>query len=273
MRDSYILITGALGGLGGALSHECARRGYSLYLTDRWEHGDEFARSLADTYGVRARYRACELTSPADRSALLDSFQQEGLRFSGLVNVAGRDYEGGFLTRSRQQLLYLVDLMISANLDLTHGILALRDPQQRFLLINVGSLAGFFPMPFKATYSSIKRFLVNFTLALREEMQGYGTALILCPAGLPTHAESLGKAKAQGFWGQATMMETNLVARRTIDLALKGRAVYVPGLLNRLLAGLGTVFYSPGVARFLGKRWRAREKEISTALAADEPRR
>lgn len=269
MTESYILITGALGGLGGALSHECARRGYNLYLTDRWDNGNDFAQTLADTYGVQARYRACELTSLEERTALLESFRMEGCRFYGLINVAGRDYEGGFLERSREQVLHLVELMISANLDLTHSLLALRDPTRRFLLVNVGSLAAFFPMPFKATYSSAKRFLVNFTLALREEMQGYGTAIILCPAGLPTHAESLGKANAQGFWGRATMMETNLVARRTMDLALRGKAVYVPGILNRLLAGLGTVLYSEGVARFLGRRWRAREGEIQASITVD----
>jgi short-subunit dehydrogenase len=201
-----------------------------------------------------------------ERTALLSALQEEGCRFNGLINVAGRDYEGGFLDRSRQQVLHLVDLIIAANLDLTHSLLALRDPQQRFLLVNVGSLAAFFPMPFKATYSSAKRFLVNFTLALREEMRDFGNALILCPAGLPTHAESLGKAKAQGFWGQATMMDTALVAHRTIDLALKGRALYVPGIPSRLLAGLGSLFYSPGVARFLGKRWRARQREINANI-------
>ncbi len=269
MTNSYLLITGALGGLGGALSHECARRGYNLYLTDRLENGDSFAQSIAQTYRVRVRYHPCELTNIDDRTALLDSFLEEGCCFSGLINVAGRDYEGGFLSKSRAQILHLVDLIIGANLDLTHGVLALRDPEQRFMLVNIGSLSAFFPMPFKATYSSSKRFLVNFTLALREEIKDFGDALILCPAGLPTHTESMGKAQAQGFWGRATMMETKLVARRTIDLALKGRAVYVPGVLNRLLAGLGTLLYSGGIARFLGRRWRAREKDINAIIAAE----
>ncbi len=252
-----MLITGALGGLGSALAHECARRGYSLYLTDIATHGDEFARSLAQTYNIQARYRACELTSPDERGELLAALKAEGCSFCGLFNVAGRDYEGEFQERSRAQVLHLIELIIAANLDLTHGILSLRDPGSRFLLVNVGSLAAFFPMPFKATYSSAKRFLLNFSYALREEIKDFGNVLILCPAGLPTHAESRRKMEAQGFWGKATMMETNLIARRTLERALKGKALYVPGLLNRLLAALGSLLPGEFLTRFLGKRWRS----------------
>lgn len=260
---SYILITGALGGLGSALAHECARRGYHLYLTDICPGGEEMAHTLAKTYSIDVRYRPCELTSAEDRASLLADFKEEGCTFCGLFNVAGRDYEGEFLGRARAQLLHLVELTIAANLDLTHGILSMRDTTHRFLLINVGSLAAFFPMPFKATYSSSKRFLLNFSYALREEIKDFGNVLILCPAGLPTHAESRRKMEAQGFWGKATMMETSLVARQTLKYVLKGKALYVPGVLNRLLALLGSFLPAGLLTRFLGKRWRS--EKIATA--------
>ncbi len=261
---SYILITGALGGLGGTLAHECARRGYHLYLTDISTGGEEFAHTLARTYSIDVRYRACELTSADERDGLLAAFKEQGCTFCGLFNVAGRDYEGEFLGRSRAQLLHLVELIIAANLDMTHGILSMRDTTRRFLLVNVGSLAAFFPMPFKATYSSAKRFLLNFSFALREEIKGFGNVLILCPAGLPTHAESRRKMDAQGFWGKATMMETSLVAHHTLEYVLKGKALYVPGWLNRLLAVLGLLLPAGLLTRFLGKRWRS-EKIVTAA--------
>jgi hypothetical protein len=154
--------------------------------------------------------------------------------------------------------------MITANLDLTHGILDLRHPTQRFMLINIGSLAAFFPMPYKAVYSSTKRFLLNFTLALREEIKDFGDALILCPAGLPTHSASIEKMQAQGFWGRVTMSDTSRIARRTIDLALKGRAVYIPGVLNQALAWLGMCLPPTILAHFLAKRWSS-DRIISAA--------
>ncbi len=255
--NGFVLITGALGGLGSALARECARRGYDLFLTDQLADGEEFTTNLARLYGIQSRYAACQLTSAEERSRLLESIAQQGIRFRGLLNVAGRDFEGAFLSRTRREVTHLSELMITANLDLTHGVLALRQPDTRFLLVNVGSLAAFFPMPYKAVYSSTKRFLLNFTLALREEMKDYGNALIVCPAGLPTHAASIEKMKAQGFWGRATMSDTAVVARRTLDLVLQGRAVYVPGTVNQLFTWLSGWLPPTLLTAYLGRRWRS----------------
>ena len=268
---SFVFISGAAGGLGTAMAHECARRGFNLYLSDRSEHPPAYAAQLAVRYAIEVRYHSCELTSRGSRSALFAALEEEGCRFFGLINVAGRDYEGAFLQRTRDQVLHLSELIITANLDLTHQLLQMCDPTRRFMLINIGSLAAFFPMPYKATYSSSKRFLLNFSLALREEIKDFGDVLILCPAGLPTHAESQRKMKAQGFWGRATMTDTTRVARLAIDRALKGRALYVPGLLNPLLACLGALLPASLLTRFLGRRWQARQGWAAVDERTDHP--
>ena len=54
-------------------------------------------------------------------------------------------------------------------------------------------------MPVKATYAASKRFLLDFSLALREELRGLGaTVTVLCPAGLPNHPECIQAIEAQG---------------------------------------------------------------------------
>lgn len=260
--NGFMLITGALGGLGSVMARECARRGWDVLLTDRLDDNAGLAQNLAHKYGVQARFMKCELGSAQERSTLLETFERDGLRFRGLINLAGYDYEGAFLSRTRQQMTSLSEVMITANLDVTHGVLGLRQPDQYFLLINAGSLAAFFPMPYKAVYSSVKRFLLNFTLAIRQEMCDFGNALIFCPAGLPTHAVSIEKMKAQGLWGRITMSDTETVAPRAIDLALKGRAVYVPGFINLLLAWLGGALPPALLSALLARRWRS-EKILS----------
>lgn len=259
---SYVLITGALGGLGSALAQECAQRGFDLYLTDRADSADELVKSLATTYGVEVEYRPCELTDPAARETFIAALAAEGRRFRGLINVAGRDFEGAFLDQSREQMLYLIRLLIEAMVDLSHAVLNLRDSQQRFMLINISSLAGFFPMPFKATYSAAKGFIKGFSRALREEIRPFGNVLVVSPAGLPTTVESRRKIAAQGLWGRLTVMNTLTVARRTIDRALKEKASYVPGLLNRLLASLGDLLPDRVITKFVGRRWRTVQKVV-----------
>ncbi len=267
---SYILITGALGGLGSELARECARRGYNLYLTDRPADASQIVSSLSAEFGLKVRYRPCELTDLGERTALIESLKAEGCQFHGLINVAGRDYEGAFLEQSREQLLYLIHLLIEAMVDLSHQILNLRDPTRRFMLINISSLAGYYPMPYKATYSAAKGFIQQFSRALREEIRPFGNVLVVSPAGLPTHEESRRKIAAQGLWGKLTVMNPRTVARRTIQRALQGKADYVPGIINQILANLAGLIPDNIITAFISRRWRAIQKVVFSRIGADE---
>jgi len=261
--NSFILITGALGGLGSALVRECAQHGYDLYLTDQMEDTQHFAAQIATQHHVEVRYRPCDLTSADERTQLINSFTAEGCRFCGLFNVAGRDYEGGFLDKSRSQILFLVQLIVEASVDLTHSILNLRDPDRRFLLVYISSLAAFFPMPYKATYASSKRFLLDFSCALREEIKDFGNVLVLAPAGLPTTQESIDKMQTQGIWGKLTMMDTQKVAQQTIERVLRGESVYVPGFFSQLLTRLGKILPDRWVTQFIAGRWRKSQRDVA----------
>ncbi len=256
----FILISGATGGLGSALATECARRGYNLYLTDRREDVCGFAEYLAKKYSLEARGMACDLTSQASRTEFLNALKAEGIRFRGLINVAGTDHEGAFLERTRDQITQLIRLNVEATLDLTHEILDLRDPDQKFMLVNVCSLAAVSPMPYKATYAATKRFLLDFSYALREEIKDFGTVTALCPAGMPTTTENMTAIFAQGFWGQVTTLDTRTVARLTINAALKGKAVVIPGWLNQILRMASHLLPVSLTTRLVGNRWRAAQQ-------------
>jgi short-subunit dehydrogenase len=260
--ENYLMISGATGGLGSALVVECARRGYNLYLTDISEEGADFADCIAETYGVKARYKACDLTSSQARQELFNQLKSEGCQFWGLLNVAGLDNEGAFLEKTREQILRIIQVDVESTVDMTHAILGLRAHDRRFMLLNVCSLAAFFPMPYKATYAASKRFLVDFSCAIREEIRDFGSVTALCPAGLPTTPASMRKIFAQGFWGKMTTMDTQAVARKTIDCALRGKTLYIPGFLNCALQRLGSLIPPGVVAKFVGKRWRTAQNKV-----------
>ena len=94
-----------------------------------------------------------------------------------LIHVAGTDHEGAFLDQTRGQILSILRLNIEAVLDLTHALIERRDPLAVFRIINVASLAAFYPMPMKATYAASKRFLLDFSLALGEEVREMGATV------------------------------------------------------------------------------------------------
>ncbi|NMB53438.1 MAG: SDR family NAD(P)-dependent oxidoreductase [Leptolinea sp.] len=253
---SHLLISGATGGLGSAMVMECAKRGYSLFLTDMREDVSGFAEFIARTCNVEVRARSCDLTSQAARTEFLNAVRAEGLRFWGLINVAGTDHEGAFLERTRDQILQLIRLNVEATVDLTHEILDLRDPDKKFMLINVCSLAAVSPMPYKATYAATKRFLLDFSYAIREEIKDFGTVTALCPAGMPTTVENMSAIFAQGFWGRATTVDTRTVARQTLNAAVKGRMLVIPGMLNQILQAGSHLVPVTFTTRFVGNRWR-----------------
>ncbi|MCL6613932.1 MAG: SDR family NAD(P)-dependent oxidoreductase [Firmicutes bacterium] len=264
---SLVCITGAAGGLGKAFAVECASRGWDLFLTDlSGEHLADLASGLSRAFGVSVEYHPCDLTDPEARAALFEEFRRRGRRFWSLINVAGLDYEGLFLERAREEIRRIVRLNVEAVLEMTHAILALRDEGRPFRLINVASLAAYYPMPVKATYAASKRFLLDFSLALREELRRVGGSVtVLCPAGLPTREEAIRAIEAQGLMGRLTTTDVGFVAARTIDSALRGRPVYVPGAVNRMLRFLGGLAPPGFAASFIGERWHETHRRVRTA--------
>lgn len=251
------LITGAAGGLGRAMAGECAARGYDLILTDAREDAlHSIQHGMERQYGVRVTTLACDLTSAEGVAGLLSHMDREGAYPDMLLNIAGIDYEGPFLQQNCEALLSIVRLNIEATMRLTHGVLARREPKQRFHIVNVSSLASLYPIPLKATYAASKRFLLDFSIALGRELKNEGVSVLaLCPGGLATTREALLGIAAQGFWGNVTTNRLSVTAHRTISRALAGRHIYIPGAVNRVLSALGRLVPAGLVANLLYRRW------------------
>jgi len=253
---SMYLITGATGGLGKAFAVECASRGWDLFLTDLSEERlGALAPALERTYGVEVRYRSSDLTSATSLAALFSSIR--GLRFRGLINVAGLDNEGFFMDRRSDEITTIIRLNIESALMMTHGLLPCRDHAVPFRIINVSSLGAYFAMPIKATYAASKRFLLDFSLALRNELRDENaTVTVLCPAGLPTTEGCIEAIDAQGLMGQLTTGNIGAVAHQAVESALHGRATVIPGWLNRTLLLLSGLVPPASIAELVGTRWR-----------------
>lgn len=267
---SRVFISGATGGLGRSLAAECASRGWDLFLTDLHEERlNNLAGALSSAYNVLADWHACDMADAGSRTCLQEALRARGVRLHMAVNVAGLDYEGVFLEKPREQILSILNVNAVATVDMMHSLTRLRDMTRRFHLINVCSLAGMFPMPVKATYAATKRLLIDMTLALREEFRAINaTVTALCPAGMATNEELLKSLDVQGFAGMITTLEVGYIASKTIDYALKGKAMYVPGIVNRALLGASRLLPASFVARLIGKRWGRTNRALGKPVEA-----
>lgn len=259
----HVMITGAAGGLGRALAVECARRGYRLFLTDQ---NAQALRHIQDglfrQFGAQVTAVPCDLTDSAGVDAMLDQIDRAQMQFDMLLNVAGLDYEGAFLGCQRENIVQIIALNDAATLRMTHAVLQRRSPGRRFFLVFVSSLASLFPMPLKATYAASKRFLLDFATALRQELKSQNVAVFaLCPGGMATNETVCEAICAQGLWGSLTANPLEMVARKTLDRVLAGKAVYIPGMLNRFLADLGQFLPRRCLAVLIHWRWRKTQQK------------
>lgn len=263
-----VLISGAAGGLGRALAVVCAQHGFDLFLTDKsLKSLEEIRQGLVRQYQAAVDIKECDLTDSSEISELFRSIDAYHHTFDMLLNVAGVDHEGEFTRLSCEEILEMVKLNIGATLQITHEVLSRRNKNKVFYIVNVSSLGSLYPMPLKATYAASKRFLLDMTYALGQELCGEQVRIMaLCPAGLPTTQESITEIAAQGFWGRVTTNRLEVVARKTVEKSLSGKRIYIPGMVNILFCGVSKLMPRSFIARLLHARWsKARQKHITVS--------
>jgi uncharacterized protein len=103
-------------------------------------------------------------------------------------------------------------------------------------VLNVGSMAGFFPIPFKCLYSASKAFVLTFSRSLRSELNGSSIRIsILCPNGVQTNNSTVERIRSHGRIGAMTTIDVEKVARAGLKGMLRGKFIIIPGKINYVL--------------------------------------
>jgi short-subunit dehydrogenase len=247
------LITGASSGIGAELARFCARDGYAVILVARRaDRLAEVAEKLAREYGVGARVIAADLADAAARVALRDQTRGENVEI--LINNAGFGLRGPYTETDWEAESRLIHVNMIAVAHLTK--LFAKDMLHRGSgrILNVGSTAAFVPGPFMAMYYASKAFVVSFSLAIANEMQGTGVSVtVLCPG--PTQTEfgtSAGIGDSKLFEGPT--MTAAAVAREGYAAMMAGKPELIAGARNRwmiLLTRLAPRTVLAGITRRL----------------------
>lgn len=207
------ILTGAASGIGQALAEAMTREGHRLLLIDRNEAA---LADVADRFG--ADRLALDLTDDG-AIAEIEKYVDEGrYQLDWVVNCAGIGVRGDVtdLDRKRQDDVLRVNVSALAGL----SRLALQHFRKvgRGVLINVGSTAGFQPMPHMAAYAASKAFVQNYTRSLVGEMKDLPGVVILLanPTGSATGFQQAAGVKTMA--GEK-LMPAEVVAERIIDAA------------------------------------------------------
>jgi short-subunit dehydrogenase len=241
LAGQYALITGASEGLGRAFAEECAYLGMNLILVALPSSGlVEVAQDVARRYNVRVEHVEMDLARPESPETLARWISSRGLPVSVLINNAGVGYNSRFedsTLRDNESCILLNNLAL---VKITHLMLPELKRRQQAYILNVASMAAFFPMPFMPVYGPSKAFVLNFSLALQAEMRGTPVHVsVLCPNGIRTSVACRHKIDAHGLVGRLVSMDPQPVARCAVEALLAKRAVIVLGWANHVLVALG----------------------------------
>ncbi|MGW2287904.1 SDR family NAD(P)-dependent oxidoreductase [Streptomyces phaeochromogenes] len=231
------LVTGASSGLGAEFADQLAACGHDVVLVARSEGRlEEVADRLRVRHGVRAHVLPQDLAEPDAARRVADALAARGLAVDLLVNNAGFGTCGRFedIDPSREHDEMMVNVV--ALVDLTHALVPGMLERGSGAVLNVGSTAGYQPGPYFAVYSATKVFVLNFSLALRQEYRGRGIKVTaLCPGPVETgFFDAIGSRKAAV--GSFTTAEP--VVRAALRALDRDRAYVTPGLGNALGAHL-----------------------------------
>ena len=232
MARGTALVTGASAGLGAEFARLCAADGYDVVLVARSAPRlAALAASLASTYSVKARPLVADLSSPAAPPEIFA--QMSGTPVDLLINNAGFGVRGAYAETdwARESSLMQVNMVSLANLTKLFLPEMLRRRSGRIL--NVASTAAFVPGPFMAVYYASKAFVLSFSEALSNEVEGTGVSVtVLCPGPTRTEfAEAAGIADSKLFHGPTMgAAEVALVGYRAM---MAGKPSVIAGARNR----------------------------------------
>jgi short-subunit dehydrogenase len=231
------LITGASAGIGLELARVFAREGYELVLVARNQKRlEEIANELKP---ASVQVIAKDLSLPDAPQEV----QRLVPRVDVLVNNAGFGGYGKFAETSLAEELNMMQLNMGALVILTKLYLAGMVAARSGRIMNVASTAAFQPGPLMSIYYATKAFVLSFSEAIANELEGSGvTVTALCPG--PTATEFQERAQLHDI----ALLKMNVMDARTVSEAgyrglMTGRAVVIPGLQNKLLAQ--SVRFSP----------------------------
>lgn len=233
-QGKWALVTGASAGIGVALARQLAAGGAHLVLTARRrDRLDELAARLHAEHGASVEVCAADLAEPGAPQSLFAFTRGKGIAVEVLVNNAGFGAYGPFDEVPLRRLLDMVQVNISAVVELTHLYLPAMLERRRGYILILASTAGFQAVPYIAAYAATKSFDLLFGEALAEEVRGRGVSVTaLCPGATSTEFQSVAAQPDYAFRSAET---PDAVARVGLAALASGKPVVISGARNRLM--------------------------------------
>ncbi|SDW77358.1 hypothetical protein SAMN05444487_10662 [Marininema mesophilum] len=222
------LITGASAGIGEAFACLLAEKKLHLVLVARREKRLQSIASEINTRGGSAEILVADLATPEGLTRVQNYILTHPIDL--LINNAGFGLYGPTAETNPEKEAEMIRLNVVALTTLTRAALPSMLAKKSGQIIQVGSLASFFPTPYMTGYGATKSFVLHYSEALHREVKGSGvTITALCPGSTKSEFAELTGIR------QYRPMTAVEVARQGLLASEQGKSFILPGMNNWLL--------------------------------------
>jgi len=250
---AIVLVTGASSGIGQALAAELVRRNCRVYAAARSQPD-----SFADPACIKASGGGCllpvrlDVTDETSVQAVFNQILAAEGRLDCLVEAAGYGLAGSVEDTSSAEARAQMETNFFGAIHILPPVLRQMRKQKNGLIVLIGSVAGFLPIPFQGYYSAAKAALAALTLALAEEVRPCGIRCILVQPGdtktgftrsrimaqaaaASDYADRCGRSIAKMAADETNGVRAEVVARQIARKICRSRPplIYTPGLLYK----------------------------------------
>lgn len=233
-KNTALVVTGGSSGIGAAFIKLIQNIHPKILVCNLSRTKPDFF----DAGSTNLRHFPCDLADPEALTAVLPALL-ETLRKAGgggeilLINNSGIGAYGASQEIPADRQLSLLDLNVRAVVHLTALLMPLL-LERGGTVINIASTAAFQPTPQLAAYGASKSFVLNWSLALGDDLRGTGVrTLCVCPGPTATRFFS-----AAGFAEPPLPKGVGQSAEAVVCEALRaycrGKSLVVTGLGNRI---------------------------------------
>lgn len=171
LADKIVLVTGATGGLGEAITRRLAADGALVLAHYRRSEAPaaELAASIQDS-GGRAEPIGFDIRDGTAVTAAIRSITDTHGRLDGVVNNAGVVLDGPFAVMDEAAWTEVVQTNLTGTFLVCRAAARAMLAKRSGFLLNVSSVAGLRASPFQANYSAAKAGMLGLTRTLAREL-------------------------------------------------------------------------------------------------------
>ena len=169
LKQKVALITGTSSGIGQAVAQTMAAAGYTVYGTSRRANYETV--QVGDTC-----YTMVPMTLEDEKSvaSAVDYILEKNGRIDVLVNAAGSGIAGAIEETTAAEARSQFDVCFFGIITVLNAVLPAMREAKSGIVINIGSMASFFPIAFQGMYSAVKAALFMLSATLRMELKPFG---------------------------------------------------------------------------------------------------